>query len=79
VRMPMVLNTEKLAIQAAAYVAAGNGAEKPRVVRIRNSSHVDEIWISEAMLEEARENPDIEIIGRPAPFDFDPEGNLRRE
>ena len=79
VRMPMVLNTEKLAIQAATYVAGGNGAENPRVLRIKNSSHVDEIWISEAMLKEARENPNIEIIGEAAPFDFDPEGNLCRE
>jgi hypothetical protein len=79
VRMPMVLNTEKLAIQAATYVATGNGAENPRVLRIKNSSHVDEIWVSEAMLKEARENPNIEIIGEAAPFDFDTEGNLRRE
>ncbi len=79
VRMPMVLNTEKLAIQAAVYVATGNGAENPRVVRIKNSSHVDEIWISDSMLKEARENPNIEIIGKAAPFDFDAEGNLCRE
>lgn len=79
VRMPMVLNTEKLAIQAATYVANGNGAENPRVLRIRNSSHVDEIWISEALLDDARENPNIEIIGKAAPFDFDARGNLRRE
>jgi hypothetical protein len=79
VRMPMVLNTEKLAIQAATYVATGNGAENPRVLRIKNSSHVDEIWISEAMLKEARENPNIEIIGEAVPFDFDTDGKLRRE
>ena len=79
VRMPMVLNTEKLAIQAAVYVATGNGAENPRVLRIKNSSHVDEIWISEAMVEEARRNPDVEIIGDPAPFDFDTDGKLKRE
>ncbi|MBN1687241.1 MAG: DUF2088 domain-containing protein [Spirochaetales bacterium] len=79
VRMPMVLNTEKLAIQAAAYVAAGNGVANPRILRIKNSSHVDEIWISEAMLQDARKHPNIEIVGEAAPFDFDAEGNLRRE
>jgi len=78
VRMPMVLNTDKLAIQAATYVATGNGAENPRILRIKNSSHVDEIWISEAIVEEARKNPNIEIIGEAAPFDFDGDGNLRK-
>ncbi len=76
VRMPMVLKNDRLAIQAAMYVRTGNGVDNPRVLRIRNSSHVDEIWISESMLEEARMNPDIEILEDPREMKFDSKGNI---
>jgi len=76
VRTPMVLKTDRLAIQAAMYVRTGNGVDNPRVLRIRNSSHVDEIWISESMLDEAKKNPDIEILEGPKEMEFDAEGNL---
>ena len=76
IRLPMILNSDKLAIQAALYVSRGNGAQNPRLVRISNSSHVDEIWISESLREEAEANPLLEIIGEPEEFPFDAEGNL---
>ncbi len=79
VGMPMVLKTDKLAIQAATYVVNGNGYLQPRVVRIKSSSHVGEIWISEYMLEEAKKNPNIEIIGEPEEFDFDANGELKEK
>ncbi len=79
VRMPMVLNTDKLAIQAATYVVNGNGYLEPRIVRIKSSSHVGEIWISEYMLEEAKKNPNIEIIGEAEDFDFDSKGELKEK
>lgn len=76
IRMPMVLNNDRLAIQAAMYVSMGNGAEDPRVVRIPNSSHVDRIWISESLLEEAQKHEKIEILGEPEEMKLDENGNL---
>jgi Lactate racemase N-terminal domain len=76
VRVPMVLKNDLLAIKAGLYVVEGNGALNPRVVRIPNSSHVGEIMISESLIEEARKNPNLEIISEPAEMDFDEAGNL---
>ena len=76
VRVPMVLKNDLLAIKAGLYVVEGNGALNPRVVRIPNSSHVGEIMISEALIEEARKNPNLEIISEPAEMEFDEAGNL---
>lgn len=76
IRMPMVLNNDRLALKAAMYVSMGNGAENPRMVRIPNSSHVDKIWISQSLLDEAKEHPDIEILGEPEDMQFDENGNL---
>ncbi len=78
IRMPMALKNDRLAMQAALYVAMGNGADSPRLVRIRNSSHVDEIWISESLLEEAKANPNLVVESGPEPMAFDAEGNLTR-
>lgn len=76
--MPMVLNNDRLAIQAAVYVSRGNGATDPRVVRIPNSSHVGTIRISESLLDEAKASPNIELLGEPEEMAFDNEGNLTR-
>ena len=38
--------------------------------------HPEFIEISEALMQEARENPDVEIVSEPAPLTFDEDGNL---
>ena len=38
--------------------------------------HLEEIYISEAMIEEAKKNPAVEIIGEPEDWGFDENGNL---
>jgi len=75
-RMPLVLATDRLAIQAALYTVTDGDASRPRIVRIANTSHVDEIEISEALLDEARKRSDIEILEGPRALPFDREGNL---
>jgi hypothetical protein len=77
-KMPMVLNSDQLAIKAAIMTCDTDRYEELRLVRISNSSHVEEIWISENMLEEAKINPSIEISGEPLVFDFTALGELRR-
>ena len=34
----------------------------PRVIRIHDTMHMDEIWVSEALLDEVRANPNMQII-----------------
>lgn len=74
--MPMVLKSDKLAVQAAIYTCSEMIGEEPRIVRIPNTSHISYIYISEALIEEAKTNPNIEILEEPKEFDFDGEGNL---
>ncbi len=75
-RMPLVLASDRLAIQAALYTVTDGNASRPRLVRIANTSHVDEIEISEALLEEARRKSDVEILEGPRELPFDKDGNL---
>ena len=52
------------------------GPAGPRVVRIPNSAHLEYIQVSEALLREAAENPQLELIEPPAPLVFNEAGNL---
>lgn len=76
VRVPMVLKNDELALKTAIFACLQADKAAPRIVRIKNSSHVDEIWISEALLPEARDNPRVEILEAPVPLPFGPDGNL---
>lgn len=76
VKIPMVLNSDKEAIQIALKSTNNCDKNNPRIVRIKNSLDINEIYISEALIEEAKSNPNIEIVGLPENFPFDSNGNL---
>lgn len=62
VKVPMFLDTEELAIKAAIKTCNAYELDKARVVRIHNTLHLKEIWISESLLPEAVDKEDIEIL-----------------
>jgi hypothetical protein len=76
-RIPVVLKSDKEALQAALHVCTGIDKKKPKIVRIKNTSHIEEIMISEALMDEARRHPQIRIIEEPKDLDFDKDGNLK--
>lgn len=76
VRLPMIMDNQKLAIQAAVKTAAGFDKENIRMVRLSDTLHLSEIDISESMLPEAAEKPNIKILEGPAPLKFNKNGDL---
>lgn len=76
VRIPMIMDSDKLAIQAAVRTCAVHDPGKIRVVRIPNTQHIDDIYISESMVEEAICHSNISILGSMTEFSFDEAGNL---
>lgn len=75
VKLPMVLPSDRLALAAALLTCNAVGRE-PRVMRIRNTLHLGEFWISAALLKEAHRDPTQEIVERPVPPRFDRDGNF---
>ena len=75
-RVPMHVRSDELAIKAAAKACTDGDRDHLRIVRILDTLHLGEIWISEAMLSDARGRDDIDILSEPAPFAFDAQGNL---
>jgi hypothetical protein len=73
-RMPLALPSDREAIQLGLYTSlAGPSA---RLCRIKNTGDLTQMWVSEALLEEVKQNPHLTMDGPPAPPAFDAAGNL---
>ena len=74
--VPVIMESDRLAFQAAVKTCNALDPTKIRLVRIANTLHVREIEIAESMLAEATYHPQIEILNEPREVVFDRDGNL---
>jgi hypothetical protein len=74
-KLPLVMDSDRQAIEAAAAVGQSRAAHDLRVLRIRDTSHVGELWLSRALESEAP-RLGLEILGPPLPLRFDKRGCL---
>ncbi len=74
--VPMHFPTDEEAIRIALGSIGLTPPEKSRIVRIKNTLHVDEVEASEAYLEEMKKRKDLEVLEGPKPMSFDSQGNL---
>jgi hypothetical protein len=75
-KIPLLAENELQAMQVLLNFRQHNDPGSARMVWIRNTSKLDELWASEALLEEARANDRLEILTPPLPLSFDGELNL---
>lgn len=75
-RLPVILNNDREAVRTAIKIAAPF-ARQPRVIWIKNTLELEEIMVSEALLEEYGRMEDARIIGK-AELAFDENGRLKR-
>lgn len=75
-KIATTLENDFYAIKAAVKTCNILDYTKCRLVRIKDTLHLGEIEISVNLLEEARLNPDIEILSEPYELKFNEEGNL---
>lgn len=75
-RVPMVFESDRDAIGACLKYNGGNDKMKPRIIRIQDTMHMNEIWVSEALLDEVRHHPNMEILSDPMPMEFNDRNNL---
>jgi hypothetical protein len=76
--IPVTMDSDREAIEASLEsIGLANGKEA-KIVRIRNTSELDEMQISESLISSIPgiKVPEIEISGPPEPMNFDSEGNL---
>lgn len=72
-RLPVIMETDREAVE----VAVGETPPgEVRCVRIKNTLHLEELEISEALLPEARKAA-LTLVGGPRPLEFDETGRIR--
>ena len=76
VRIPIIMESDKEAIQVCVKTCNEIDKSNARIVRIPNSLHIEHIMLSEAYYDEVRKNPDMEIESEPEDWGFDENGNL---
>lgn len=74
IKIPVIMESDRDAISQA--VRSANPVGLSRLARIHSTLHLEQLDVSEALLDEARDNPQVEILGDPRPFVFDEAGNL---
>ncbi|MBE0603940.1 MAG: DUF2088 domain-containing protein, partial [Deltaproteobacteria bacterium] len=74
--IPLVMENDRLAIRAAVKTCNALDMRRVRMVRIQDTLRLGEIYFSECLLDEARGNPRLSILGPPGDIAFDGEGNL---
>ncbi|MFA5026444.1 MAG: [Fe-S]-binding protein [Candidatus Methylomirabilota bacterium] len=76
-RVPMTFETDQEALKTGLGMIGLTPPDKARVVRIKNTLHLTEIDVSEAMLPEVEANPRLRAASDPATMTFDGAGDLR--
>ena len=70
-KVPMLVENELQALQVLLNFRAEEDPASLRLAWIRNTSVLNEMWASEALLDEARADSNIEVLARPEPIAFD--------
>src|SRR5918995_4421737 len=75
-KIPMVMENDREALEAAVRCNWGVGPEDTRFTRIPNTLHLRYAYLSENLLDEALANGNVEVVEEAAELDFDENDNL---
>lgn len=75
-KLPMVMDNDKEALQLAIRSIYAENSSDIKIIRIPDTAHLEYIEISEALLDEAMQNPKIKILSDAYDWQFDADGNL---
>jgi len=75
VAVPMILPSDRFAL-AAAILTCNAVDRPPRVVRIQDTLHLQDFWISRGLLEAEAGNDALTVLQPAGPITFDPDGNI---
>jgi hypothetical protein len=73
---PVHFDTDREVIEAALKIIGTREPHEGRVLRIKDTLHLDELEVSEAVLGDANLQTRIEPVGQARPWTFDASGNL---
>jgi hypothetical protein len=72
--LPLALDSDQEAMEVALFSSLAG--PDPRICRIKNTARLDELWVSEALLNQVKQNSKLQVLKPPAPLPFNEAGNL---
>ena len=75
-KIPMIMEDDREALEAAIRCNWGVPPEETRFVRIPNTLHLRHLYVSENLVDEALSNGNVEVVGGPSELEFGADGNL---
>jgi hypothetical protein len=72
--VPVTLPDDKALFEAVWQALKPENISEVRLLIVNNTLHLEEMWVSEALLEEVEDQKDIEVAGQPFPLEFDSSG-----
>lgn len=76
VKIPFVTECDRTAVQLGIRTCNMIDKKNPRIVQIQDTMHLGKILISESLLKEAEENPNMKVLGPAEAWKFNEDGNL---
>jgi len=76
IRTPPYYDSDRQVLEAVFRTLPESDPLNARIVHIENTLRLEEMYISEALITEAKKTKDVDIIGIPEIIKFDEEGNL---
>ena len=71
VGLPPVVETDRAGLVAALSTIGVVDPQDVRVLRVRDTMHLGQLYASPALVEEARERDDLAVVAEPDPIEFD--------
>jgi hypothetical protein len=78
-KLPLSFPTDRECIQSGVATCWQPSLAALKMALIPDTLELTDLWVSSALLEEARNHPYLEVIGDLQPLHFDPAGNLEQE
>ena len=75
-KIPLLTENELQAMQVLLNFRQDADVDSIRLAWIRNTSALDELWASRALLDEVRAHPRLEVLSEPVPIGYDADFNL---
>ncbi len=78
-KLPFAFDTDREVIDMSVETCWQPIVTKVKFAVIPNTLEVAELWVSAPLADEAKKNPNLELVGAPMPLPFDAAGNLLQE
>ena len=75
-RIPIICDSDREGLDYCFATIGLTSSGDARLIRIRNTLHLQEVDVSEMLARQIKDRPDLEILAGPADLEFDSAGDL---